>query len=106
MSSETLTPEQAAILQRILAKAWADEGFKAALLADAPAALVGEGVTLPPGLRLRVVENTDTDVTLILPPRPSTALPDEALEGVAGGGALVQGLQALNALAAVAKTGV
>jgi len=85
MSENSLTPEQAATLQRILAKAWADEGFKAALMADAPAALAGEGVALPPGLRLRVVENTDTDVTLILPPRPADAVSDDALESVAGG---------------------
>jgi len=83
--SIALTAEQAATLQRIIAKAWADEGFKAALLADAPAALAGEGVALPEGLRLRVVENTASDVTFVLPPRPADALSDAALEGVAGG---------------------
>jgi len=81
----SLTAEQAATLQRIVAKAWADDGFKAALLADAPAALAAEGVTLPAGLKLRVVENTATDVTFILPPRPGDTLPDEALGDVAGG---------------------
>lgn len=80
-----LTPEQAATLQRIVAKAWADAGFKAALLADARTALAGEGVMLPQGLRLRVVENTATDITFVLPPQPSSAVSDEALEGVAGG---------------------
>jgi len=80
-----MTAEQAATLQRIVAKAWADEGFKAALLSDAPSALAGEGVALPEGLTLRVVENTATDVTFVLPPKPADALPDEALENVSGG---------------------
>lgn len=83
--SVLLTPEQAATLQRIVAKAWADPGFKAALLADARTALAGEGVALPDGLRLRVVENTETDVTFILPPPARSDLSDEVLEGVAGG---------------------
>jgi len=83
--STTMTAEQTATLQRIVAKAWADDGFKAALLADAPRALAGEGVALPEGLTLRVVENTATDVTFVLPPRPSGALPDDALDGMAGG---------------------
>jgi len=81
-----LTGEEAAKLRRILAKAWADEGFKAALLTDARAALAAEGVALPEGLRLRVVENSATDVTFVLPPKPPGALSDEALAGVAGGG--------------------
>jgi len=53
-----------------VAKAWADEGLKAALLEDARAALAGEGVVLPERLGLRLVENTATDVTFVLPPRP------------------------------------
>lgn len=71
--------------QRIIAKAWADEAFKAALLADPAATLAQEGITLPPGLTLKVVENTPQTMHVILPQPPAEALSDEAVGAVAGG---------------------
>ena len=70
---------------QVVAKAWADEEFKQRLLADPAAVLQAEGITVPPGVELRAVENTDKVMYLMLPPKPSAELSDEQLDQVAGG---------------------
>ena len=70
---------------RIVSRAWADEGFKKRLLADPAAVLQEQGVALPPGVTVRVVEDTDQVMHLTLPARPAGELAEEALAGVAGG---------------------
>ncbi|TWB70663.1 putative ribosomally synthesized peptide [Nitrospirillum amazonense] len=69
---------------KVIAKAWADAAFKARLLADPAGTLAAEGVAVPPGVRLTLVEDTDTVQTLVLPPRPAD-LSDDDLAGIAGG---------------------
>ena len=76
--------DQAKQYQQLIAKCWADEDFKQRLLAEPAGTLAAEGMALPEGMTLRVVENTAQSLTLVIPPRP-TELTDEALEGVAGG---------------------
>ncbi len=71
--------------QRVIAKAWADDAFKAALLANPNETLAAEGIAVPAGLKLKVVENTDDAFHLVLPAPPSDALSDEAVGAVAGG---------------------
>ena len=66
-------------------KAWADPAFRAKLLADPRAALADEGAAIPAGLTVNVVENTESVVNLVLPPRPSGDLSEEALVAVTGG---------------------
>ena len=73
-------------LGKIIAKAWRDPAFKAALIANPAAALKAEGIDVPAGMTVTVVENTDKQFHLVLPPEPSDELSDEALDGVAGGG--------------------
>ncbi|MFV3127226.1 NHLP leader peptide family RiPP precursor [Niveispirillum sp. KHB5.9] len=70
---------------KIIAKAWADDGFKARLLADPAAVLKAEGLEIPAGIAVRVVEETSTTRTLVLPARP-TDLSDDELDSVDGGG--------------------
>ena len=71
---------------RIIAKAWADEAFKAALIADPVATLKAEGIPVPEGLSLTVVENTSTHIHIVLPPKPPEGeISEDALGGVAGG---------------------
>jgi hypothetical protein len=71
---------------QIIAKAWSDEGFKQQLLTNPAAALKAEGVEIPAGVAVRVVENTATTFHLVLPPKPATGeLSDEQLGNVAGG---------------------
>lgn len=79
--------EQAKRMQKVIAKAWADEAFKKKLLADATAVLKGEGVAIPQGVEVRVVEDTGKVFHIVIPPKPtSDELVDNELEAVAGGG--------------------
>jgi hypothetical protein len=70
-------------------RAWQDEAFRRALLADPSGTLEREwGVRLPEGVGLTVVEETATSRYLVLPPRPPSddhELSDAKLDGAAGG---------------------
>jgi hypothetical protein len=70
---------------KIIAKAWRDPAFKAELIANPAAALKAEGIDVPAGMTVTVVENTDKQFHLVLPPVPTDELSDEALDAVAGG---------------------
>jgi hypothetical protein len=75
---------------RLVARAWQDEDFKRRLLADATPVLAKEfGIALPPGMTVKVVEQTPTTICLVLPMKPvgdsALELDDEALDAVAGG---------------------
>ena len=72
-------------INNILAKCWADASFKQQLLADPTAVLKAEGVEIPAGYTIRVLENTDKVVNYVLPPNPNAELSDSELESVAGG---------------------
>jgi hypothetical protein len=71
---------------QIVARAWTEEGFKKRLLADPAAVLKEHGVTVPPGLQVRVMEDTDQVRHLTLPQMPVTdQLSEEDLQLAAGG---------------------
>jgi len=72
-------------LAKIIAKTWRDPAFKAELIANPGAALKAEGIDVPAGMAVTVVENTDKQFHLVLPPVPTDELSDEALGAVAGG---------------------
>jgi hypothetical protein len=76
--------EQDRKISQLIAKCWADEGFKQKALADPAATLRAEGVELPAGLLYMVHDNTDKVVHLVIPAKP-TDLSDEALGNVVGG---------------------
>lgn len=76
--------ERAKKYSRIIARTWADPAFKQRLLANPEAVLREEGVAPPPGKKVKVVENTDDTVYLVLPRAPEE-LSDEQLSQVAGG---------------------
>ncbi len=76
--------EQAKAYGRVVAKAWTDEGFKQRLLSNPTEVLRAEGVPVPEGNEVRVVENTARLTYLPLPARPGD-LSDEQLDAVAGG---------------------
>jgi len=81
MSDRTEQTTEQQKMGLVIAKAWADEVFKAALLANPAATLTAEGITVPEGMTLEIVENTDTLLHIILPPRPpERELSDDALE--------------------------
>ena len=77
--------KKAASYGKIIARAWRDQAFKAKLIANPGAILKDAGVTVPAGVTVTVVENTDTHVHLVLPPKPTEQLSDEALDNVAAG---------------------
>ena len=70
---------------KIIAKAWRDPAFKAELIANPAAALKAEGIDVPAGMKVTVVENTDKLFHLVLPPAPTDELSDKELDAVAGG---------------------
>ena len=76
--------EQAKAYARVVAKAWSDGPFKQRLLADPATVLAAEGVAVPEGVEVRLVEDTNNLVHLTLPARPPD-LSDEQLDKVAGG---------------------
>jgi hypothetical protein len=73
---------------KIRDRAQRDPDFRAGLLSDPNAALSEAfGLEVPPGITVRVIEETSTEVVLALPPAidPSAPIPESELAGVAGG---------------------
>jgi hypothetical protein len=71
---------------QLVVKAWMDEDFKKRLLANPAAVLKQEGLEVPPGVQVKVVQGTDTQLTLLLPASPSEELSEEELKAAAGAG--------------------
>ena len=75
--------QQSKKMSQIVAKCWADDSFKQRLFAEPMATLMAEGVELPVGLAVKVLENTGNTFHFVIPTLP-TELRDEELEAVAG----------------------
>ncbi|MBI5524048.1 MAG: NHLP leader peptide family natural product precursor [Desulfarculus sp.] len=58
---------------KVVAKAWADESYKAKLIKDPAAVLKTEGLEIPQGVQLKVVEDTNSLRHLVLPALPAEA---------------------------------
>ena len=84
MAQDSQRQEQAKRYGQLVARAWQDEGFKQRLLSDPKGALAEHGIEVPESHEVRVVENTDQVVHLVLPQRPRD-LSDDQLDQVAGG---------------------
>jgi len=67
---ENLDAEKRKRFARIIAMAWADENYKKRLMGDPVALLKEEGIDLPAGMSLRVVEDTPNLRSIVLPPPP------------------------------------
>jgi Nitrile hydratase, alpha chain len=74
--------EQGKKWSQLIAKSWADEGFKQKLLADPAATLKAEGVEVPAGLSIKAVQNDDKVFYLVIPAKP-TDLSDVDVEKAA-----------------------
>jgi hypothetical protein len=72
-------------LGEVIRKAWDDEAFMQRLLADATTVLNEHDIHLPEGMKVKAVTNSEKLTHLIIPPKPSTILSDEDMEGVAAG---------------------
>ncbi|MFC1579795.1 NHLP leader peptide family RiPP precursor [Thermodesulfobacteriota bacterium] len=75
--------EQVKLWAKIVARAWADEGFKQRLLDDPGAILAEEGMPVPGGMEIKVVEATENQVWLVLPPKPGDGKIEEGEERLA-----------------------
>jgi len=76
--------EQGKKISQLIAKCWADEGFKQKILANPAAILRAEGLELRDDVSYVAHENTDKVFHLVIPAKP-TELSDEDLADVAGG---------------------
>ena len=106
MTPEETAEEQSKKMDRLIARAWADDAFKRKLMSNPEETLKAEGVEIPGGKKVKVVENTEklvhiipkvgrevrllenTDevVHFVLPVKPPEGeLSDEVLDQVAGG---------------------
>jgi hypothetical protein len=63
--------EQTRRIEQIVSKAWIDEQFKNKLRADPAGVLRGEGVRIPQGVEIRLMEDTDNVRHVVLPVKPS-----------------------------------
>lgn len=68
--------------QNIIIKCWEDETFKSKLLANPDKVLKAEGLEIPEGITVNVVENTDKVRTLVIPERPEGISDSELPERV------------------------
>ena len=66
---EDVREEQSKKFAKLIAKAWSDEAFKERLLTDSRAVLEAEGISVPPGVDIKVVEQTDTQFFMVIPPK-------------------------------------
>jgi hypothetical protein len=71
---------------KLVARAWRDPAFKAKLIDDPTSVLKDFGLSIPEGVTMKVVEATEKEFYFVLPPKPTGALSDEALDQVSGGG--------------------
>jgi len=71
-------------MQRIIKRCWADEDFKRRLTAEPSTVLAEEGMPVPQGVTVRVLEDAAHLVHWVIPTRPDS-LDDRQLQQVAAG---------------------
>lgn len=71
-------------MTQLIAKALSDKTFKENLIENPLAVLEAEGIKVPSGMKINIVQNTDKVFHLVLPYR-STELSDDDLDNIAGG---------------------
>lgn len=97
--------EQLKKFSQIIARCWADDAYKQRLLTDTAAALAEEGVELPAGLEVKVVEDTAEVFHLVIPAK-SDELSEEELDQVSGGiGSVMDSCNSCGGLTASTSSG-
>ena len=62
--------EQGKKYAKLIAKVWSDEAFKERLLTDSRTILEAEGISVPPGVEVKVLEQTETQLFVVIPQKP------------------------------------
>lgn len=62
-----------------------DSDLRQRMFAEPARVLEEQGISVPPGAELRVVEDSADVCHIILPPSPNATLADSSMEAVAGG---------------------
>ncbi|MDE0887959.1 MAG: NHLP leader peptide family RiPP precursor [Phycisphaerales bacterium] len=80
--------DQKTQLASVFAACWKDDALKARFISDPKAVLSEHGLDVPDGIDVKVVENSDNCVHIMLPAAPSGYhdLSDAELSAAAGGG--------------------
>ena len=82
--TEAAVPDRRDVEAKIVARAWADEGFRERLKADPRAAVAEEtGITVPASIAIEVLEETADKAYLVIPAN-RMAISDDDLD-LAGG---------------------
>jgi hypothetical protein len=78
----------------LVADAWADPALKKRLLENPAAVLKERGISIPEGVQVKVVEDTDKVEHFVIPTRPAEGeLSEEELSSVAGGAYYCRGCE-------------
>jgi hypothetical protein len=62
--------EQERKYAKLIARVWSDESFKEKLVSDPRTVLAAEGLPVPDGVEVTIVEQTEQRLYLIIPMRP------------------------------------
>jgi hypothetical protein len=57
--------------QQVVAKAWGNDMFRSKLLRDPAGTLKAEGIVIPTGVEVKVMEDTATVMHFVLPVKPA-----------------------------------
>jgi nitrile hydratase alpha subunit len=63
--------QRAQSLGRVVARCWTDDAFKKELLADPARVLAANGITVPAGTAVKILEDSPTVSYLVLPTKPT-----------------------------------
>jgi len=77
--------EQGKKYAKLIAKVWSDEAFKERLVMDPRATLDAEGIQVPEGVEVKVVEQTEKTFFLVIPEKPQQDYISEGEERLAAG---------------------
>jgi hypothetical protein len=66
-----IAKQKAQSLGRVIARTWTDEAFKKELLADPVRVLAANGVTVPAGTNVKILEDSNAINYLVLPTKPA-----------------------------------
>lgn len=82
-NGEAMTADTKKQWMKIVAKSWADEDFKARLLSDPAAVLSEEGISVPAGTTIKVVEEAAGEAVFVLPAMQEGKSPQDVEERIA-----------------------